>query len=179
VQKILKGIEASKETPFERMLYAIGIRYVGETVAKKLALHFINIDAIINATTEELTQAEEIGEKIAESVHQFFRDSKNKRFVEELRKAGLQMEVSKQAIPKKLSSKLDGLSFVVSGVFTNFSRDQIKQLIEQHGGKSQSGVSAKTSYLLAGDEAGPSKLEKAKLLNVKMIGEKEFMKMIE
>jgi len=179
VQKILHGIEASKETPFERVLYAIGIRYVGETVAKKLALHFKNIDSIMNATTEELMQAEEIGEKIAESVHQFFRDSKNKNFVEELRKAGLQMKISQQAIPTKLSSKLEGLSFVVSGVFTNFSRDQIKQLIEQHGGKNQSGVSAKTSYLLAGDEAGPSKLEKAKQLNVKTIGEKEFIKMIE
>jgi len=179
VQKILHGIEASKETPFERVLYAIGIRYVGETVAKKLALHFKNIDSIMNATTEELMQAEEIGEKIAESVHQFFRDSKNKNFVEELRKAGLQMKISQQAIPTKLSSKLEGLSLVVSGVFTNFSRDQIKQLIEQHGGKNQSGVSAKTSYLLAGDEAGPSKLEKAKQLNVKTIGEKEFIKMIE
>lgn len=178
VQKILAGIEASKEVPFERVLYAIGIRYVGETVAKKLALHFKNLDAIANATVDELVQAEEIGEKIAESVADFFSDKKNLKMVEKLREAGLKMEISESSVPKKVSSKLDGLAFVVSGVFANFSRDGIKDVIEQNGGKNQSGVSAKTNFLLAGDEAGPSKLEKAKKLNVKIIDEKEFQKMI-
>jgi len=178
VQKILNGIEASKEIPFERVLYAIGIRYVGETVAKKLALHFKNIDNIMQATEEELVQAEEIGEKIAESVLAFFKVARNRKIVEELRKAGLQLELSAASIPKKVSSKLNGLSFVVSGVFSNFSRDEIKQVIEQHGGKNQSGVSAKTNYLLAGDEAGPSKLDKAKKLKVAILSEKEFVKLI-
>jgi DNA ligase (NAD+) len=178
VQKILAGIEASKEAPFERVLYAIGIRYVGETVAKKLAKHFKNMDAIIRASEEELIQAQEIGNKIAESILEFFREKKNLDMIEQLRDAGLKMEVVESALPKKVSSKLDGLSFVVSGVFANFSRDGIKDVIEQNGGKNQSGVSAKTNYLLAGDEAGPSKLEKAKKLNVKIIDEKEFQKLI-
>lgn len=179
VQKILAGIEASREVPFERVLYAIGIRYVGETVAKKLALHFKNIDAIREANADTLVQAEEIGEKIAESVYAFFRDKKNVKMVEQLKEAGLHMEVSASAAPKKLSNKLEGLSFVVSGVFVNFSRDGIKDVIEQNGGKNQSGVSAKTNFLLAGDEAGPSKLEKAKKLHVRIIDEKEFQKMLE
>jgi DNA ligase (NAD+) len=178
VKKILEGIEKSKEIPFERVLYAIGIRYVGETVAKKLALHFKTMDAIMNASAEELTQAEEIGEKIAESIVEFFKEKRNRTLVEQLRKAGLNMELSAAAIPKKMSSKLEGLSFVVSGVFSNFSRDELKKVIEQHGGKNQSGVSAKTNFLLAGDEAGPSKLDKAKKLGVKTIDEKEFIKLI-
>ena len=178
VQKILAGIEASKQVSFERVLYAIGIRYVGETVAKKLARHFKNIDAIMQATEEQLIQAEEIGDKIAESVHAFFREKKHLKMIEQLREAGLKMEISKSELPKMVSNKLEGLSFVVSGVFANFSRDGIKTVIEQHGGKNQSGVSSKTDFLLAGDEAGPSKLEKAKKLKVKVIGEKEFEKMI-
>lgn len=178
VQKILAGIEATKEVPFERVLYAIGIRYVGETVARKLAMHFKNMDAIMNASEEELMQAEEIGDKIAESLISFFKDKKHVKMIEQLRDAGLKMEISESAQPKKLSNKLDGLSFVVSGTFSNFSRDGIKEVIEQHGGKNQSGVSAKTNFLLAGDEAGPSKLEKAKKLNVKIIDEGEFQKML-
>jgi DNA ligase (NAD+) len=178
VQKILAGIEASKEAPFERVLYAIGIRYVGETIAKKLALHFKNIDAIMNANEEELTAAPEIGDKIAESVVAYFKEKKHIKMVAQLREAGLNMEVTESSLPKKMSNKLNGLSFVVSGIFANFSRDGIKDVIEQNGGKSQSGVSAKTNFLLAGDEAGPSKLEKAKKLNVKIIDEKEFQRMI-
>jgi DNA ligase (NAD+) len=178
VQKILSGIEDSKKVPFERVLYAIGIRYVGETVAKKLALHFRTIDALMNASLEDLLHVEEIGEKIAESVLDFFKVGRNRKYTEELRKAGLQMELSAASIPKKVSSRLDGLSFVVSGVFSTFSRDEIKVVIEQHGGKNQSGVSAKTNYLLAGDEAGPSKLDKARKLKVAVIDEKEFLKMI-
>ncbi len=178
VQKILAGIEASKEIFFERVLYAIGIRYVGETVAKKLALYFRSIDAIMSATAEDLIKADEIGEKIAESVLDFFNVKMNRDMIEKLREAGLHLEISEASLPKKVSSKLDGLSFVVSGVFSQFGRDEIKEVIEQHGGKNQSGVSAKTSFLLAGDEAGPSKLEKAKKLKVKIIDEKEFQNMI-
>jgi len=154
VQKILAGIEASREVPFERVLYAIGIRYVGETVAKKLVLHFKNMDAIMNASEEELIMADEIGDKIAESLISFFKEKKHVKMIEQLRDAGLKMEISESAQPKKLSSKLEGCSFVVSGTFANFSRDGIKDVIEQNGGKNQSGVSAKTNFLLAGDEAG-------------------------
>jgi DNA ligase (NAD+) len=179
VKKILKGIEASREIPFERVLYAIGIRYVGETVAKKLALHFKNIEAIEQASPEELMEAEEIGEKIAQSVSQFFRVPANRRFIDALKAAGLKMKLGADAIPQKLSNRLGGQSFVVSGTFTNFSREEIKKMIEQHGGKNQSGVTSKTSFLLAGEEAGPSKLEKAGKLNVKIIDEKHFLKMLE
>ena len=178
VQKILKGIEESKEVAFERVLYAMGIRYVGETVAKKLALHFKSIDAISKATVAELVEAEEIGEKIAASIVEFFSIKANIQFVNELKKAGLNMEIALDRMPSKLSNKFEGMSFVVSGTFTNFSRDEIKMLIEQHGGKNQSGVSAKTSFLLAGEKAGDSKLEKAQKLNVKVISEDDFEKML-
>ena len=178
VQNILNGIEASKQVAFERVLYAIGIRYVGETVAKRLALSFKSMDALQQSTMEDLLSVDIIGEKIAQSVVDFFSKSRNRKFVDELREAGLQMKLSASSVPKALSSKLNGLSFVVSGVFTNFSRDEIKQLIEQHGGKSQGSVSAKTNYLLAGDEAGPSKMEKAKKLKVSVLTEKEFIKLI-
>jgi DNA ligase (NAD+) len=178
VQKILNGIEASKQVPFERVLYAIGIRYVGETIAKRLAISFRSMDALMNATMEDLLKVDIIGEKIAESLIDFFKQNRNRKFVDELQKAGLQMELSESAIPKKLSSKLNAMTFVVSGVFSTFSRDEIKTIIEQHGGKNQGSVSAKTNFLLAGDEAGPAKLEKAKKLKVKVIDEKEFLKMI-
>ena len=178
VQNILNGIEESKNTPFERVLYAIGIRYVGETVAKKLALHFKTIEAIESASVEELMQAEEIGEKIAGSVKEYFNLESNRKLVSALKEAGLKMKISKDAIPEKISAILDGISFVVSGTFTNFSREEIKLLIESHGGKNQSGVTSKTNFLLAGEEAGPSKLEKAAKLKVAVIDEKEFLKMI-
>jgi DNA ligase (NAD+) len=179
VQKILNGIEASKNTPFERVLYAIGIRYVGETVARKLALHFKSIEAIEEAGTEQLMEAEEIGERIAESVKEFFAINSNRKLVNALKDAGLKMKIGKDSIPERLSNLLEGKTFVVSGTFSNFSRDEIKLLIEKHGGKNQSGVTSKTNFLLAGEEAGPSKLEKANKLNVNVIGEKEFLKMIE
>ena len=178
VQNILKGIEQSISTPFERVLYALGIRYVGETVAKKLAIHFKNLDAIQNATMDELVEAEEIGEKIAESVLSFFKIKENIKIINELKKAGLSMEISADSTPNKISSRFDGCSFVVSGTFTTFSRDEIKSIIEQHGGKNVSGVSAKTSYLVIGDKPGDSKVEKATKLKVKMIDEVEFLKMI-
>ena len=178
VQNILKGIEQSISTPFERVLYALGIRYVGETVAKKLAIHFKNLDAIQNATMDELVEAEEIGEKIAESVLSFFKIKENIKIINQLKKAGLSMEISADSTPNKISSRFDGCSFVVSGTFTTFSRDEIKSIIEQHGGKNVSGVSAKTSYLVIGDKPGDSKVEKATKLKVKMIDEVEFLKMI-
>lgn len=178
VQNILSGIEASKQIAFERVLYAIGIRYVGETVAKRLAMHFKNMDGLQSATMEDLLGVNEIGERIAESVLDFFSKPRNRKFVEELREAGLQMKISASSIPKKLSNKLNDLSFVVSGVFSNFSRDEIKRIIEQHGGKNLGSISSKTNYLLAGDEAGPSKLEKAKKLKVTVLTEKEFLKLI-
>ncbi len=179
VQNILQGIEESKKTPFERVLYAIGIRYVGETVAKKLALHFKSIEAIEEATLEELKQTDEIGEKIAHSVREFLSIAANRKLISALKEAGLNMKIGKDAIPEKLSSLLEGKSFVVSGTFTNFSRDEIKLLIEKHGGKNQSGVTSKTNFLIAGNEAGPSKLEKAGKLKINVIGENEFLKMIE
>ena len=179
VQKILNGIEESKNTPFEKVLFAIGIRYVGETVAKKLALHFKSIEAIESAGLEELIETDEIGEKIAQSVIEFFSISANRKFVSALKEAGLKMKLSKDAVPEKLSARLAGKSFVVSGTFTNFSRDEIKLLIEKHGGKNQSGVTSKTDFLLAGEEAGPSKLEKAAKLKINVIGEKEFLILIE
>jgi DNA ligase (NAD+) len=178
VTKILAGIEESKGVPFERVLYAIGIRYVGETVAKKLAMHFKSMDAIEHASLDDLMQAEEIGEKIANSIIDFFKIPENRRFVKALKDAGLAMEINEDSIPVKLSSLLEGKSFVVSGTFSNLSREEIKTLIEQHGGKNQSGVSSKTSYLLAGDEAGPSKLEKAEKLKIPLMTENEFLKMI-
>ncbi len=179
VENILAGIEASRKVPFERVLYAIGIRYVGETVAKKLAVHFRNMDAIMLASAEELIQAEEIGEKIAASILAFFKQSRNVRQIQELKDAGLQLEYKGAMQVKKLSDVLDGKSFVVSGVFSNFSRDEIKQLIEQHGGKNLSGISSRTSYMIAGEDSGPSKLDKARKLNVPVINEKDFLNMIE
>lgn len=177
VQKILQGIAASREVPFERVLYAIGIRYVGETVAKKLAQHFKSMDALSGAGKEELMQAEEIGEKIAESVHDFFRNRRHLRQIDALKKAGLKMTADTRG-KSPISEKLAGSSFVVSGVFEHYERDALKELIERHGGKVQSGVSSKTTYLLAGSEAGPSKLEKAERLKVKIIDELEFQRMI-
>lgn len=178
VEKILKGIQASRSVPFERVLYAIGIRYVGETVARKLAQHFKNMDSISHATVEELTGVEEIGEKIAESVYDFFRQTSGMKFIGELKKAGLQMEVAENATTVVLSDRLAGQAFVISGVFSNFSRDELKALIVQNGGKIQSGVTGKTSYLVAGEEPGPSKLEKAWEHNVPVLTETEFLTMI-
>ncbi|MBP6335603.1 MAG: NAD-dependent DNA ligase LigA [Bacteroidia bacterium] len=178
VENILKGIETSKSVPFERVLYAIGIRYVGETVAKKLAKHFRNIDSILIASVEELIKAEEIGDKIAASIVAFFKQSRNMNLIQELRDAGLKMEYEGSAQLTKLSDSLEGKTFVVSGVFSNFSRDEIKQIIEQHGGKNLSGISSKTNYMIAGDESGPSKLEKARKLNVAIISESDFLNMI-
>jgi DNA ligase (NAD+) len=178
VEKILTGIQESLKVPFERVLYAVGIRYVGETVAKKLARHFRSMDALRQANYDELTGAEEVGEKIAHSILDFFKNPRNNKLIDELKTAGLQLEYSGSPAASRLSDRLTGKSFVVSGTFSNFSRDELKLLIEQHGGKNLSGVSSKTSFMIAGEDSGPSKLEKAEKLGVPVISENDFLKMI-
>nr|WP_319399080.1 NAD-dependent DNA ligase LigA [uncultured Carboxylicivirga sp.] len=177
-QNILDGLEASKKVNFARVLFALGIRYVGETVAKKLTSAFKNIDNLINATQEELTEVDEIGDRIASSVLGYFGEEHNIELINKLRKVGLQFELSEEETATH-SDKLDGLSFVVSGSFASFSRDELKSLIEKNGGKNVSGVSSKTNYLVAGDKIGPSKLAKAEKLGIKIISEDEFKSLIE
>lgn len=175
VENILAGIEASKQVPFERVLFAMGIRYVGETVAKKLAKHFKNIDNLRAANLEQLQEADEIGEKIAQSITAFFSDPANNQLAERLRTAGLQMET---VADESHSDKLKGITIVVSGTFSHFSRDAIKESIEKNGGKVASGISKKTNFVLAGADMGPSKLQKANDLGVKIISEDEYLAMI-
>lgn len=177
VENILKGIEQSKSIGFERVLFAIGIRYVGETVAKKLAFHFKTMEKLILANFEELISVDEIGDKIAQSIIDFFAHDRNIEFVKKLHLSGLQLSLQESEMIN-LSEKLIGQSFVVSGVFQNHSRDKIKMLIEKHGGKNVSSISKKTDYVLAGDNMGPSKLAKAEKLNVPIISETEFEQMI-
>ena len=179
VEKILSGISKSKKTPFERVLYAIGIRYVGETVAKKLAKHFKNIDNLSHATFDQLLEAPEVGEKIAGSILSFFKDPISLELINRLKNQGLCFETAEDLNHAPVSSLLSGKSFVVSGVFEGFSRDQLKQVIESHGGKIQSGVSSKTDYLVAGAESGPSKLEKAQSLGIQIITETQLINMFE
>jgi DNA ligase (NAD+) len=176
-QNILKGLEKSKEMPFKNVLFAIGIRYVGSTVAEKLAKHFKNIDRIAGATYEELIEAPEIGDKIALSVLDFFRQKGNLDFVDRFKKAGLQMEIKETELIKE-SNQFDGKSFVISGVFENFSRDELKDKIEKNGGKIISSISAKLDYLIAGENMGPAKLEKANKLGIKIVSEQEFINMM-
>jgi DNA ligase (NAD+) len=177
VENILKGVEDSKKAPFERVLFALGIRYVGETIAKKLAIHFGNIDGLIKADFEELKEAEEIGETIAESILQFFGNNENIALISRLKDKGLQFSIDESGV-EKLSGKLIGKSFVVSGVFSR-SRDEIKQLIELHGGKNVGSISAKTSYVLAGENMGPEKKKKAQQLNIPIISEEDFNNLIQ
>ncbi|MFK8267755.1 NAD-dependent DNA ligase LigA [Capnocytophaga cynodegmi] len=177
-ENIVKGIEKSKEIPFERVLFALGIRYVGETVAKKLVRHYKNIDNLQNATLEELTQVDEIGNRIAESIISFFSDEQNQLLIERLKNHGLQFSISEENMQNQ-TDKLKGLTIVVSGVFQIFSRDEIKNLIEQNGGKVGSSISSKTSYVIVGDNMGPSKKEKAEKLGIPMISETDFQQMIE
>jgi DNA ligase (NAD+) len=175
-QNLINGVEASIPIPFQRLLFAIGIRYVGETVAKKLAAHFKNIDAIMQATFEELVAVDEIGDKIAESILNFFAEERNRQLIQELKNHGLQMEMEEQA-DTSLSDALAGKTFVVSGVFEKFSRNELKQAIEDHGGKNVGSISAKTDYLIAGDKMGPAKKEKAEKLGVSLISEDDFIEM--
>ena len=172
---IIQSIRSSKEVPFHRVLFALGIRFVGETTAKYLAEHFHSMDAVMAASREELTEAEEVGEKIADSIMDYFSDEHNRSIVERLRKAGLQFEAEQR---QTVSESLAGLTFVISGSFADHSRDELKALIEAHGGKNLAAVSGNTSYLLAGDKIGPAKLQKATKLGVKIISEQEFVAMI-
>lgn len=172
---IIQSIRTSTQVPFHRVLFALGIRFVGETTAKYLATHFRSMDAVMKATREELIEAEEVGEKIADSIVDYFTDEQNRVIIERLRNAGLQFEAEQQ---QTLSESLTGLSFVISGTFADHSRDELKAIIEAHGGKNLAAVSSNTSYLLAGDKIGPSKLQKATKLGVKIISEQEFMAMI-
>jgi DNA ligase (NAD+) len=176
VNNILEGIEASKKIPFERVLFALGIRFVGETVAKKLTNKFTSIQALRTATKDELIAVDEIGERIAESVIQWFQKPGHQQIITALENAGIQLE--KTGVTGPVSDKLQGLTFVISGVFSKFGRDEAKDLIEQNGGKCSGSVSGKTDYLLAGDGMGPAKLEKATNLGVKIIDEDAFLEMI-
>lgn len=176
VNNILEGLEASKKVPFERVLFALGIRLVGETVAKKLAQHYQNIDKLMEASEESLNSIHEIGEKIAQQVHSFFRDEKNILIVEKLKQKGLQMSIIEE-VGVVRTNKLEGKSFLVSGVFSK-SRDEIKKMVEINGGRNVSAVSSKLDYLLAGDKMGPEKLKKANELNIKIIGEAEFEQLL-
>ncbi len=173
---IRAGIEASKQVPFQRVLFALGIRYVGETVAKKLATAFRSIDRLAAATLDQLMAVPDIGESIAQSVLAYFAKPEHRQLVERLRAHGLQMEMADSDTP--VSDTLQGMSIVISGVFTHHSRDEYKAIIEQHGGKNVGAVSGATSFILAGDNMGPAKLEKAEKLGVKIVGEEEFLKMI-
>lgn len=172
---LIKGIELSKEVPFERVLFGIGIRFVGETVAKKLAKHFKNIDNIKNALYDQLIEADEIGEKIAISIQQFFLEEENVKLIERLKAKGLRFEMEEKV---SLSSVLEGKTVVISGTFETFSRDELKELIERNGGKNGSSISSKTDYLVAGTNMGPAKLKQASSLGITMLSENEFIKLI-
>lgn len=172
---LLQGLKASVEIPFERVLFALGIRFVGETVAKKLAKFFKNIESIQSANYDELIQVDEIGERIAISVQQFFSDDANLMLINRLKEAGLQFSIVEK---EGVTAILEGKSFVVSGVFTSFSRDEIKELIELNGGKNVSAISAKTDFVLAGDNMGPAKLKKAESLGITILSEDAFIQLL-
>ena len=175
-QRIVNGIAASKEVPFERVVFALGIRFVGETSAKLLARHFKNIDALMNAGLEELQEIEGIGEVMAKSIITYFHDEKNKEIIQRLRDYGLQMELAEAQTPT--SDVLAGQSIVISGVFAHHSRDEYKAIIEQNGGKNVGSISSKTSFILAGENMGPSKLQKAEKLGIRIMSEDEFLELI-
>lgn len=176
-ENLVRGIEASKQIPFERVLYALGIRYVGETVAKKLAKHYKSIDNLANATIIDLVTVDEIGMRIAESVVEFFASDENKEIIKRLKQFGVQMEISADILANQ-TDKLKGKIFVVSGVFESLSRDELKKLIEDNGGKVSSSISSKTNYIIAGDNMGPSKRTKAEQLGIPIISEYDFKKML-
>ena len=173
---IIRSIRQSKQVPFRRVLFALGIRFVGETTAKYLAAHFRTMDAVMNATREELTEAEEVGAKIADAIAEHFADEENISIITRLRAAGLQFSEEEKALRSEV---FKGKSFVISGVFADHSRDELKEMIEAHGGRNLAAVSANVDYLLAGRNIGPSKLQKAQKLNIRMISEEEFIKMLE
>ncbi len=176
-ENLVNGIEKSKDIPFERVLFALGIRFVGETVAKKIAKHYKNIEALSQASLMDLVLVDEIGERIAQSVIEFFENNNNKIIIERLKQFGVQFEIIEKYNPYA-SNKLFGQTFVVSGVFELFSRDDLKKAIEDNGGKVGSSISAKTNFVIAGDNMGPAKLEKANQLEIAIISENDFLKMI-
>jgi DNA ligase (NAD+) len=176
-ENIINGVENSKTIPFDKVLYAIGIRFVGETGAKKLAKHYKNIEALSVATLEELTLVEDIGGKTAQSLVEFFQNEANKESIERLKSVGVQFELV-EAFNPNATDKLAGKTIVVSGVFEKFSRDDLKKAIEDNGGKNGSSISAKTDYVVAGDNMGPAKLEKANQLGIKILSEDEFIEII-
>jgi DNA ligase (NAD+) len=173
---LISSIDQSRNVPFERVLFALGIRYVGETVAKKLARHFTSMDKLRNADYEALVEADEVGERIAESILQFFKDVKSQLLLDKLVSAGLQFNMGTEQ--ERTGSKLEGLTFVISGSFEKHSRDELKQLIEANGGKNAGSISSRTNYLLGGEGIGPSKLEKVKNLDISILSEDEFLAMI-
>ncbi len=176
-ENMIAGVEASRQVPFERVLYALGIRFVGVTVAKRLTRAFHNIDALMNATLSQLIDIDEIGERIAVNVLQFFANDKNVALVERLKAAGLKFEVEHETLMER-TEILKGKTIVISGVFTKHSRDEYKDMIEKNGGKNVGSVSKSTSFILAGENMGPSKLEKAQKLGVKLVDETEFLAML-
>jgi DNA ligase (NAD+) len=176
-EKLIKSIQDSKNIPFQRVLFALGIRYVGETVAKKLAQATGSIYEIQKSSIQTLENIDEIGIKIAESVKAHFKIEANCEIVNKLKEAGVQLEISEEELASK-TNKLEGLSIIISGSFSQYSRDEIKGMIEQNGGKNVSSISKKTSYLVAGEKIGPSKLAKAEKLEIKIISEDEFLELI-
>lgn len=177
-QNIIDGVEKSKQVPFERVVFALGIRYVGETVAKKLASYFKTIENLENASMEELTSVDEIGSRIAESVIHYFTDSQNRELIERLKQHGLQLSLSEDMMQPKGDS-LNGMTIVISGTFNRHSRDEYKKMIEQYGGKNSGSISGKTGFILAGENMGPEKLKKAEKLGVRIVSEEEFLEMID
>ena len=177
-ENVVKGINASTQVPFERVVFALGIRFVGETSARLLARHFKTMDALMNASMEELQEVEGIGEVIAKSVQSYFRHPQNMEIINRLRQYGVQMSLSEEQI-QGVTDKLAGKSIVISGVFAKHSRDEYKMMIEQHGGKNVGSISGKTSFILAGENMGPSKLQKAEKLGIPIVSEEEFLQMIE
>ena len=176
-RKIVQAIKDSTQVPFERVLFALGIRFVGETSAKVLARRFKSMDALAAASLDELTQVDTIGPQIAQSVRSWFDNPDNAFLLERLRARGLQFALSEETLAAQ-SDRLAGQSIVISGVFAHHSRDEYKALVEQHGGKNVSSISARTSFILAGENMGPSKLEKAQKLGIRIVSEDEFLEMI-
>ena len=172
---IIDGIQQSKQVPFERVLFALGIRFVGETTAKYLASHFITLDAIATADKEELAEAEEVGEKIAVAITEYFADERNRRIIERLRAAGLRFEMEEKVLS---SNALEGKNVVISGKFEGRSRDDMKALVEEHGGRNLAAVSANVDFIVAGENMGPAKRQKAEKLGIKILSEQEFMELI-
>ena len=176
INNIFIGLEQSRKIPFERVLFALGIRYVGQTVAKKIAFAFKSIDNLMTKNLEDLISVDEIGERISESVIDFFSIDKNRKIINRLKELGLQFEVKDNN--RILNNTLKGDSFVISGVFDDYSRDQLKSMIELNGGKVSSSITSKTNYLLGGNNIGPSKLIKVKKLKIPIINQHSFLDMI-